>query len=497
MSEPRLPWRVGESIISGRYSDAVNALLTWASQTLADAPLHFAIEFVLILFVVGLVLKRRQPTEPTLDPKDVDELVESWEPEPLYSEKEKQAEADFPLAPEVERYAGPYLTVNGKDLLNFGSFGFLGLSSNAEVKEVAKAGVRKFGVGSCGPRGFYGTFDVHLQLEQDLARFFGSDDAVVFSSNYATISSTVPCFAKRGDYVICDKGVSHALQTGVLLSRCNARWFSHNDPQDLERVLQEVKREQQQLDKKWDEDKPQQRTFVLIEGLYPNYGDIAPLDKIVDLKVRKGYKFRIILDDSLALGVLGKTGRGTLEHYQLPLNSVDILTGSLANTLGSVGGFLVARKEVVAHSRLNSTGYVFSASSPPYLLMAASKALELTTPEAVQLLARNVQVAREALEKTLKQDALLAMYGHEQSPVIHLRLARVGTSRTEDGWLLQRISEHAAKNGVAVPRARYVDGEKYQPPPSLRFCVTSVLSEDQIRKAVAVIAEAARSVLQK
>ncbi len=139
----------------------------------------------------------------------------------------------------------PFLTVKGSDkpLLDFSSSGCLGLSSHPDVVATAKAGVLKYGVGSCGPRGFYGTFDVHLQVETDLAKFFGVEEAIVFSSGYATVSSTIPAFAKRGDVVVCDKGISHSLQTGVLLSRATAYWFKHNDPEDLERVLLEIERQ--------------------------------------------------------------------------------------------------------------------------------------------------------------------------------------------------------------------------------------------------------------
>lgn len=213
----------------------------------------------------------------------------------------------------------------------------------------------------------------------------------MFSSGYATISSAIPAFAKRGDLLICDKGISHALQTGVLLSRSNTFWFKHNDVEDLERVLIEV--EKHQIAKHMNMDRPPVRKFLVLEGLYPNYGDIAvrrcscvllllltpcseqPLARFLEL--RKRHCFRVILDDSFGMGVLGTTGRGTFEHQGLDASAIDILTGSMANALGSVGGYCAGKREMVYHQRLNAAGYVFSASSPPYLLVATSAAMNM------------------------------------------------------------------------------------------------------------------------
>jgi serine palmitoyltransferase len=229
----------------------------------------------------------------------VDELCAEWEPEPLAGTVELEPEMEFPLPPLVDSYNAPYVGIDGKKVVDFSSFGFLGMACNEKVKESAKATVRKYGVGSCGPRGFYGTFDVHLQAERDLADFYGTDEAIVFSSGYATISSCIPAFAKRGDLLICDKGISHALLTGILLSRSNTYWFKHNDVEDLERVLLEV--EKYQKSKGMSLDAPPVRKFLIIEGLYPNYGDIAPVKKYLELKER--HCFRIIMDDSFGLGV--------------------------------------------------------------------------------------------------------------------------------------------------------------------------------------------------
>lgn len=419
----------------------------------------------------------------------VDELCEEFRPEPLVSNVQVEFETEFPEGSVVDSFNGVHVNSENKDLINLSSYGFLGLSTHPEVTEAAKAGVRKYGVGACGPRGFYGTFDSHLETEEELARFFGVEEAIVFSSGYATVSSTIPAFAKRGDFLICDKGISHSLQTGVLLSRSNAYWFKHNDPEDLERILKEI--DQSQREKGVNMDKPKERKFLVIEGLYQNYGDIAPVAKYLELKEK--YNFRIVLDDSVGFGGLGKSGKGTLEFLGIDYEAVDIITSSLANAVGTVGGFCIGKKEVVYHQRLNAAGYCFSASSPPYLLIAGTKALSLINEQAMDVLRSRVARIRSAITK----QPFLSVHGNAESPVIHLRLVSSTLPRKEQNWLLQKISDHAKDRGVAISRCRYVDGEKYQPPPSLRICVSSLLSDSQIDQVCSTIIQSAKTVLNE
>lgn len=179
-----------------------------------------------------------------------------------------------------------------------------------------------------------------------------------------------------------------------------------------------------------------------------------------------------------------------MERLGLAFTDIDIVTSSLSNSLGSVGGFCVGKKEVVYHQRLNAAGYCFSASSPPYLLVAASSALELVKPALCAQLAANVAALRTQLRGLTE----LVAHGHDESPIVHLRLKRSSGSRVDDNWVLQRISDECMRNGVCVPRARYVDGEKYQPPPSLRITVNALHTADQIKTAVDALQRASLKV---
>lgn len=127
-----------------------------------------------------------------------------------------------------------------KPAINLACTDFLGLGNDPDVQARARQTVQQYGVGSCGPRGFYGTFDVHLQLEEALAKFMGQEECIIYSYDIATVSSVIPAFASRPDILILDEGVSFPIQQGAKLSRARVHWFKHNDVADLAKVLAKV-----------------------------------------------------------------------------------------------------------------------------------------------------------------------------------------------------------------------------------------------------------------
>lgn len=263
--------------------------------------------------------------------------------------------------------------------INFATFDYLSSSSSRTLRKVAKNALAHYGCGSCGPRGFYGTIDAHLEVEDAMSSFLHTDAAILYSDGASASTSTVAAFAKRGDLLIVDEGVHEPLLVGVTLSRANVRYFRHNNVKDLRRVLEKVAAQDVLIQR----EPTDQRRFLVVEGLYRNYGTICPLDEIVKLK--EEFHYRLIMDDSYGMGCLGKNGRGTLEHYGLrPMRHAEIVTFSLENALGSVGGMTVGNEEVVDHQRLSGAGYCFSASAPPFLskvCLASVRRLEGTMVE--------------------------------------------------------------------------------------------------------------------
>jgi serine palmitoyltransferase len=311
---------------------------------------------------------------------------------------------------------------------------------------------------------------------------------MIYSSDVATPASTIPAFAKRGDLLLVDDGCSFALQSGVHLSRSNVRYWRHNDVAHLSRLLDEVRAE----DKASGRRGVQNRRFIVVEGLYANWGDLAPLEQIVGLK--NAHCFRLLVDESHAFGALpGGAGRGACEHAGLPPGAAEIVTGSLGNTLGAVGGFCLGSRQVIAHQRLNASGYCFSASLPPYLAAGALASLAALSaqPELRERLARNAALVRTALGG-LRGVAPPA--GPSASPLIHLRLA--GSKPGDDGdspagteaeALLQRVCARALAAGVLLSTAKYSSLERRRPPPSIRIAVSAEHTEAELRAAVATL----------
>jgi serine palmitoyltransferase len=430
---------------------------------------------------------QRQRRAERLTEKEVEELVEEFEPAPLLTPSKKFRENDLDThVPVVTSLPAAEILVDGKAVTNLATTNFLGLVENAALQEEAAKAVKKYGVGSCGPRGFYGTIDVHLDLEKRLSEFLGTEQTCVFSSAYATMSSIIPTFASRGDLVIADERASHATKMGLLLSRSDVFYFKHNDMGDLRRILDSVRAEDQRTQR------PLTRRFIVVEGLYRNTGQIVPLPDLLQLKEQ--YCYRVILDDSCALGVLGAAGRGTCEHYRVPIDSVDMVAGDLGNSLASVGGFLAGPYAIVSHLRLNASGYVFSASSPPFLMRAATVALELLEqkPELVKRLEKNVRFMREALKGVSNR---LDIGGDPLSPLIHLRLREPSARRVDDEARLQRMVDRALAQGVALTRAAYSSEEPRVPPPSIRLVVSAAHEEKRLKEAAAVLRRVASEVL--
>ena len=235
-----------------------------------------------------------------------------------------------------------------KAALNFATLDYLATSSSAYLRGVAKSSLSVYGCGSCGPRGFYGTIDAHLEVEEEMSSFLETEGAILYSDGASAVTSTVAAFAKRGDLLVVDEGVNETLLVGVNLSRANVRYFRHNDVRDLRRTLEKVAAQDAALKRKGTD----QRRFIIVEGVYRNWGTFAPLKQIADLK--EEFNYRLIVDDSHGIGVLGKTGRGSLEYAGLkPMVHCEILTFSIENALGSVGGMTVGNEEVIDHQRLS------------------------------------------------------------------------------------------------------------------------------------------------
>ncbi|KAH0510096.1 Serine palmitoyltransferase 1 [Microtus ochrogaster] len=422
-------------------------------QALYEAPAyHLILEGILILWIIRLVFSKTYKLQERSDltAKEKEELIEEWQPEPLVPPVSK-----IHPALNYNIVSGPpthNIVVNGKECVNFASFNFLGLLANPRVKAAALASLKKYGVGTCGPRGFYGTFDVHLDLEERLAKFMRTEEAIIYSYGFSTIASAIPAYSKRGDIVFVDSAACFAIQKGLQASRSDIKLFKHNDVADLERLLKEQEIE--------DEKNPRKarvtRRFIVVEGLYMNTGTICPLPELID--------------------------------------DIDLISANMENALASVGGFCCGRSFVVDHQRLSGQGYCFSASLPPLLASAAIEALNIMeeNPGIFAVLKKKCQHIHESLQGI----SGLKVVGEPLSPALHLQLEESTGSREKDVKLLQEIIVQCMNKGIALTQARYLDkDEKCLPPPSIRVVVTVEQTEEELERAASTIREAAQAVL--
>lgn len=475
----------------------------WWLHLVEHAPGHVVVETALILFIIWLIFLRKtvdpSKEDSFLSEKEIDQLVEEWQPEPLVPGPDPAWDEEDAQALVVEEVDGTRVVVNGKKMINMASFDFLGLAGRGEVKEAARAALNKYGCGSCGPRGFYGSIDVHVMAEQAMAAFLGAEEAISYSDAASSVSSTLPAFAKKGDLLIADEGVYEPIQTAINLSRAQVRYFRHNDMEDLERVLREVAEEDRRLDR----NEREQRRFIVVEGLYKNFGDLCPLPALIALK--RQYRYRLYLDQTFSFGCFGTAGRGLAEHFGVPLADVEVMSVSISHALGSVGGMCVGTSEVVDHQRLSGAGYCYSASAPPFTSSAAMAALALLEkePELVTKLRENAVWLARALGKIPG----LEVRSQEISPVLHVGVAKAvsdGWTREEEERVLQAIARACVDAGYAVVTSKYtlLDVEAVSkggllPEPSLRLAVSAVHTRAELEGAVEAIRRSAAGVLKK
>jgi len=454
-----------------------------------NAPVyHLAVEGFLLLWILWLIFRKSYTpnVKSKLTEKDKKELLDEWTPEPLVPEDNEANEDQTTLINPrvVDGPVAKYVSIDGQRSLNMASYNFLNMVGNEQINDSAIKTVEKYGVGSCGPRGFYGTIDVHLNLERNLAKFFGTEDGIIYSYGFSTIASAIPAYAKRGDVVFADEGVHFAIQKGIIASRSDVRYFKHNDVNDLERLLDE----QAEADRKNPKKAKITRRFLVVEGLYVNFGDLCPLKRMVELKYK--HKYRIFLDESVSFATIGKTGRGITEHMNIPREKIDLISGTMEMSLGSVGGFCVGSSFVIQHQVLSGQGYCFSASLPPLLAVAADSALDIIESKGPALF-EQLQSRCTYLHAKLKALNNYTVQGIDICPVKHLRLSGLETNSVAN---LEKIVNYAQKQAVTLSLARYLKEEKLQIEPSIRISVNVDFSDQEIDLLCQILEQAVEQI---
>jgi len=313
--------------------------------------------------------------------------------------QQAKAAGIYPYFRVIESDQDTEVIINGKKVLMFGSNAYLGLTNHPKVKEAAIEATRKYGTGMAGSRFLNGTLDIHIELERKLAEFVGKDDAIVYSTGFQVNLGVVSCLTGREDYILWDELDHASIIEGHRLSYSNKMKFRHNDMDSLEKQLQ-----------KCDADKVK---LIVVDGVFSMEGDVANLPEII--KLREKYNANLMVDEAHGLGVLGKLGRGTCDHFGVS-GKVDLIMGTFSKSLASIGGFIAGDDEVINYLRHNSRSYIFSASNTPAATAAASAAFDIMTsePERIENLWKLTNYALEGFRN------MGCEIGHTSTPIIPL-----------------------------------------------------------------------------
>ena len=276
------------------------------------------------------------------------------------------------------------VNMEGKRTIMLGSNNYLALTNHPLVKEAGIKAIEKYGSGCSGSRFLNGTLDLHLQLEDELAKFLNKEKVMTFSTGFQSNLGIISAIVGRNDYVICDKENHASIYDGCRLSYGKMLRYNHSDMADLESKLQSIPGEAGRL--------------IVTDGVFSMGGDICRLPEIVALA--KKYGARVMVDDAHGLGVIGRGGRGTASYFGLE-DDVDIYMGTFSKSLASLGGYMAAKAEVVEYVKHTSRPYIFSASMTPASVCCAKAALEIlmNEPERVQRLLDISSYMRQNLKK--------------------------------------------------------------------------------------------------
>lgn len=272
----------------------------------------------------------------------------------------------YPYFTPIQEVRKNKVKVDGKEMIMVGSNNYLGLINDPRLMKAAKEAVERYGVATCGSRFLNGTLDIHVELEERLAKFMQREAALTFSTGFQTNQGIISTLVGRGDAVVTDRMVHASIIDACRLSYGDIYKFKHNDMADMERLISSLNKDIGKL--------------IVIDGVFSMEGDLANLPAIVE--IAKKYNARIMVDDAHGIGVMGKNGRGTAEHFGVE-DDIDIIMGTFSKSFASLGGFVAGKTKVISYIKHFARSLIFSASITPAsvaTVLASLKIIE-TEPE--------------------------------------------------------------------------------------------------------------------
>jgi 8-amino-7-oxononanoate synthase len=350
--------------------------------------------------------------------------------------------------------------VEGRELINYANYNYIGMCGDRQVSQAAKDAIERYGTSSCASRLISGEKPIHRQLEREIADLIGAEDSILYVSGHATNVTTISHLFGQNDLILHDELSHNSIIQGCLLSGASLVAFPHNDWQTLDRILKERRHRYK-------------RVLIAIEGVYSTDGDIPDLPQFIEIKKR--HKTFLLVDEAHSIGVLGATGRGIGELYNVNAADVDLWMGTLSKSFASCGGYIAGNKALVEYLKYTSPGFVFSVGiSPPNA--AASLA-------AIQVLKAEPERVKHLHERSKLFLELANQYGlntgmSKGSPVIPIIVG--------DSLKSIQLSQTLFLQGINVPFMIYPSVPHQAA--RLRFFVTCNHTEEQIRTTVDILA---------
>jgi len=351
--------------------------------------------------------------------------------------------------------------IDGNEYISFCSYNYLGMSGDPTVIEATQEAVGKFGTSVSASRLVSGEKPLHGKLERAIADLIGTEDSIVFVGGHSTNESTIGHLFGAGDLILHDSLSHNSILQGAILSGARRRPFPHNDFEECDRILKEIRHEYR-------------RVLVVVEGVYSMDGDYTDLPKLIEIK--KKYKTYLMVDEAHSIGTMGLHGRGMAEFYDINPSDVDLWMGTLSKAFGSCGGYIAGSSALTEYLKYTAPGFVYSVGLSPANTASALASINLLheEPERVAKLSGNSR-----LFLSLAMDEGLDTGLSDNTPVVP-----VITGNSEKALLL---SDGLFKRGINVQPILYPAVEESAA--RLRFFITSSHSEEQIRSTVTAVAE--------
>src|SRR6201986_5027925 len=369
----------------------------------------------------------------------------------------------YPFFRPIESGQDTEVIIDGQRVLMFGSNSYLGLTSHPKIKEASKKAIDQYGTGCAGSRFLNGTLDIHIELENRLAKYVEKEAAVLFSTGFQVNLGVLSCITGRNDCIILDEYDHACIIDGSRLSFSKVIKYAHNDMDDLRRKLSILPEEAVKV--------------IAVDGIFSMEGDIVKLPEIVEIADQ--YGANIMVDDAHSLGVIGHKGAGTASHFNLT-DEVDLIMGTFSKSLASLGGFIAADADTIDYMKHRARSLMFSASMTPGSVASVIAALDIieSEPERIQKLWDNTNYAMKLL---LDEGFDL---GPTESPILPIYV------RDNEKTFL--VTKHLQSAGVFVNPV--VSPAVPSDSSLLRFSLMATHTFEQIEEAVEKIARAFKDV---